>query len=393
MKKVVLFALICSTCPLCAQLFFTENFESAPSTYTPDANTVCNSTDYFTRTDGSNISANQANDYSNFEGSFYWAGESHDDVLNGSPGSCSVGNGAAVKSLVFNPIDISGLSLPDIRFSALFGGNEVSNSLEGDEFVSIEYSFDNSSFTTLMEFTPVENVPIAGRDQLCLAGNSMTCMGEAMQTFAAQFPKGANTTLYLVVTAGNNSSSEEWAIDNITLTNVAALPVEFISFRAKKVEEEIFLKWVTTVESNNEGFVIQHAIDGVKWKDIGFVAGAGAFGTEQVYTYIHANPMAGENYYRLKQIDFDGAADYSKIISILTDDVFDVQILPNPTSGLVEVTGVQAGIFHVLDSNGQLVKEGMIHDDMIEISDLPKGVYFLQIITDQHVFTRQLLKI
>src|SRR5690606_32564835 len=48
------------------------------------------------------------------------------------------------------------------------------------------------------------------------------------------------------------------------------------------------------------------------------------------YEFVHDQPVLGWNYYRLKQIDFDGKFEYSRLIPVFADDLPRVEIFPNP---------------------------------------------------------------
>ncbi|HFA51380.1 MAG TPA: VCBS repeat-containing protein, partial [Bacteroidetes bacterium] len=98
--------------------------------------------------------------------------------------------------------------------------------------------------------------------------------------------------------------------------NTTLLPVELAGFNATKKQGEAMLYWQTASEKNNEGFEIQYSINGKNWRRIGFVNGSGDYFGTKDYEYIHQNPQPGINYYRLKQLDFNGHFEYSKTVSL-----------------------------------------------------------------------------
>jgi hypothetical protein len=115
------------------------------------------------------------------------------------------------------------------------------------------------------------------------------------------------------------------------------LPVELISFTGEEEEGEVLLKWITATELNNDYFIIEHSLNGLDFVAIGEVAGAGTTTIRQNYSFIHNRPSYLNNYYRLKQVDFDGAYEYSDVIlvrinSLSDSDDFDFTMYPNPTS-------------------------------------------------------------
>ena len=78
-------------------------------------------------------------------------------------------------------------------------------------------------------------------------------------------------------------------------------------------ENIVHLHWQTATEINNHRFELEHSIDGKDFKSITTVPGAGFSSTPLNYEYTHRDPMPGINYYRLKQIDFDGTISMSQI--------------------------------------------------------------------------------
>ena len=117
------------------------------------------------------------------------------------------------------------------------------------------------------------------------------------------------------------------------------LPVELIGFNGKHDQGHNILTWQTATELNNDYFQVEHSFDGRYFESIGSVLGQGTSSTQHNYQFVHKNVKDGIHYYRLKQVDYDGQFEYSKIISIdFSND--GIIFLPNPTSGLVQINGV-----------------------------------------------------
>src|SRR5690606_1698355 len=110
------------------------------------------------------------------------------------------------------------------------------------------------------------------------------------------------------------------------------VPVELSSFSAAAVPGGVKLNWVTATEKNNRGFEIERSIDNKTFVNIAFVDGKGTTTSQTEYSYVDKNSF-GTTYYRLKQIDFDGAFEYSKVVEVnsLADLKYDLeQNYPNP---------------------------------------------------------------
>ncbi|ALO17307.1 Extracellular ribonuclease precursor [Salinivirga cyanobacteriivorans] len=93
------------------------------------------------------------------------------------------------------------------------------------------------------------------------------------------------------------------------------LPVTWKSVSAVVKDKCIDINWTTATETNNDYFSIEHSIDNDSFQQIGRVEGAGNASVLNYYSFRHNSPVSGENYYRIKQVDFNGNFDYSKIVS------------------------------------------------------------------------------
>ena len=125
------------------------------------------------------------------------------------------------------------------------------------------------------------------------------------------------------------------ALDKLRMTATLSetVPVELTDFQAKVVRDHVDLAWRTESESNNLGFEIQKSSDGVTFSRIGFVPGAGTSTLPHDYTFQDTELSRGTLYYRLKQMDTDGAFMLSDPVSVAivppSDFVLE-QNYPNP---------------------------------------------------------------
>jgi len=92
-----------------------------------------------------------------------------------------------------------------------------------------------------------------------------------------------------------------------------ALPIQLSMFEANVVQgNSVELRWKTLSEINNYGFEIQKATSPPEYTTVPnvFMEGHGTTSTPHEYSWIDSCPERG-TYYRLKQIDQDGALNYS----------------------------------------------------------------------------------
>jgi len=107
------------------------------------------------------------------------------------------------------------------------------------------------------------------------------------------------------------------------------------------------------------------------------------------YLFIDESPFHELNYYRLRQIDWNGDFEYSKTISVMnevgTDDR--IKIFPNPvTNGLIELymddkESSESISLNLYCPTGQLIKSDSCTGPLcsFDLLDLPKGIYFLSV--------------
>jgi len=161
------------------------------------------------------------------------------------------------------------------------------------------------------------------------------------------------------------------------------LPVELTYFEGKIDNAASYLSWETQAEESNDYFEVQYSTDGREFSTIGMVDGNGTTSEVQNYGYTHKDVKSTDNYYRLKQVDFDGDFEYSDII-YLKNNVSDtpVAIYPNPARELVTYDG-EAAILTFFDIQGRQVMQQPANErTTIDISTLKSGVYTIEILTN-----------
>jgi len=132
-------------------------------------------------------------------------------------------------------------------------------------------------------------------------------------------------------------------------------------------------------------------MDGFEFHSIGRVAGAGTSKTRTLYEMIDPEPAQASNYYRLRQVDFDGKIWLSKTILVTSDGLDDLAIYPNPTHG--EPIRIRSSfiekesVIELVNTLGvvlyrRYVRELPIEGNIITVEgsqSLPAGVLFLRI--------------
>jgi hypothetical protein len=135
-------------------------------------------------------------------------------------------------------------------------------------------------------------------------------------------PTGGGTytgteTFYLVMD-GNANADCEFTLSGV---NLQPLPIELISFYAKKYNNANRIFWEVASESNNDYFTIERSNGSGVWEEVGMIQGAGTTTEQRLYGFTDERFPKAMNYYRLKQTDFDGKFEYSKLISVNNSEV------------------------------------------------------------------------
>ena len=185
-------------------------------------------------------------------------------------------------------------------------------------------------------------------------------------------------------------------------TICAPLPVELSAFEVIKKEAEALLNWTTLSENNNDYFSIEWSTDGRNFEEIGQVEGAGTSTVEKNYSFEHKKPYSGINYYRLRQVDFDGEYEYSDIRYVkfeLGNNVF--TIYPNPANEQLIMRFPEELVknkfdIQIIDITGrELLKlDGYWDGGIINVplEKLLTGQYIIRLASKNKIYTKRFVK-
>ncbi|MDX1438862.1 MAG: hypothetical protein R3284_03065 [Rubricoccaceae bacterium] len=199
--------------------------------------------------------------------------------------------------------------------------------------------------------------------------------------------------LIVAFEARGGSPSGTLYLDDV-MPFVAYTPVELTSFNATVGGDEVALQWVTASETNNAGFEVQMRGGGEPdFKSLGFVEGHGTTSEVQNYQYTVNNLLPGSYSFRLKQIDFDGAFEYSDEIEA-TVSVSGSHLLtaayPNPFNpqsrfelSVAETQHVSVNVFdalgrQVLNLFDGVLEGGQTHPFLLDAGRLATGMLLIQ---------------
>lgn len=182
------------------------------------------------------------------------------------------------------------------------------------------------------------------------------------------------------------------------------VPVELTSFSASVNGANVSLNWITASETNNSGFEVERKTENSNWQRIGFVNGNGTTTEKQVYTYSDKNLSIGKYIYRLKQMDFNGTFDYSKIVEaeVIAPAKFELsQNYPNPFNPSTKISftlpqsgNVKLAIYNLLGQEIQVLvngyREAGTHNISFDAKEFNSGIYLYKIEANGLTQTRKM---
>ncbi len=258
--------------------------------------------------------------------------------------------------------------------TGLNSGNSssISLSLSGDEddaITDLLYSGGSVTMTSGANQTDVINSVLAGSNGFA----------SSLQTISTS-PTSMNWTK-----SGSSSSTIIGVILNCA--SCVPLPVDLIFFKGQATPEGNHLTWQTASEENNHGFFIEKSEDGETWEILDFIEGNGTTLVVSDYEYFDRRDVALQRlypqriYYRLKQVDFDGQYEYSEIITIISSNHQQnemISIFPNPATDYIQINSTQEdGFYQIYTYQGQSLQEGNITNNRIALQNLPNGKYLV----------------
>ncbi len=179
------------------------------------------------------------------------------------------------------------------------------------------------------------------------------------------------------------------------------LPVELKEFTATKNGKQTELNWITAFERNNEEFEVQRSTDKENYTVITTVRGQGNSEGDVFYKAFDDSPVAGVNYYRLKQIDTDGKFEYSDVKSVEFSPEISVNIYPSLVQNGEQITFEIKGIsntdftFSVTDIAGKLIEKGTVSrfsdSYVFSTTDLSSGVYIVDLSDKTQTFSQKVV--
>jgi hypothetical protein len=182
-------------------------------------------------------------------------------------------------------------------------------------------------------------------------------------------------------------------IDARFLLAIENLPVELGNFTGSAVDGGVELQWTTLSETDNSGFQVQQKREG-EFQDVSaaFVEGAGTTNQPQEYSFRVKDVGVGKHTFRLKQVDLDGAPEYSDEVTVQVglDGNYALNAYPNPVSerarvdfSVKESQDVTVELYNTLGQRVRVIHQGSIPSNQmksvqVSAEGLASGLYIVR---------------
>lgn len=240
--------------------------------------------------------------------------------------------------------------------------------------VDVTFYYTEEEFNVMQVLDPSIFTPL----DLQIAKEDGSCQSMASVDYTVV--SVANGGIY----GGGNDVYVSFEVDSFSdffgFSASSALPVTWTTGLRSNINDknQVVLNWSSSTHINHDYFEVQHSIDNRTYTRI--YKDENNYGLEnQNHQYIHANPESGTNYYRIKQVDFDGSYDFSNITSANVDS--HVLIFPNPFNDKLTIEGNGISEVTIYNMLGELVYSKKIEGDItdVDLSHLEQSMYILDL--------------
>ena len=235
----------------------------------------------------------------------------------------------------------------------------------GYDQISVGGSFSHGSLTVAFGYTPLNNQAFTLVDAASYSGSLSS----------------------LTVSPGSLTVDYDRNTGTLTILD-GGLPVEWLGFRGIAEQGYVQLEWETASETNNMGFEVERSLDTEDWEKISFLEGKGESNSISTYRFQDRNPVIGRNYYRIKQLDFDGKFSFSSLIEVNYNlsPSQEIKLFPNPAQDIlsIEDANLHPQNIKIFNLSGQEVNDRVnirrttASKIEVYVEKLPRGMYILQ---------------
>jgi hypothetical protein len=190
-------------------------------------------------------------------------------------------------------------------------------------------------------------------------------------------------------------------VPNIYLAAPSILPVKLLSFTATPKDKQVLVEWSATNEVKSKYYVVERSADGRNFTTIKTVDDKGNTGGINKYAITDKQPLDGISYYRLKQVDVDGAFVYSELKPVRFNKAKQLIIYPNPAADFVKlelpgstdnltitISNIEGKLLY--HGKGSLAKLNTAVNSLLP--NLKPGYYHVELTDKEGAYKAQLIK-
>ncbi len=177
------------------------------------------------------------------------------------------------------------------------------------------------------------------------------------------------------------------------------LPVTITNFTGESTDAVNHLSWNTETEINSQTFFIERSVNGTDFTDIGAINAAGYSTQLLSYDFYDRSPWPGTNYYRLREVDYNGINTYSGVITVMSAGAL-VGVYPNPThNGVISISCQEEegeNIFIVISNSYgqeiyslQEILNGSIETRSVTLPR--KGIYYVNVKSGNTIISQKVV--
>lgn len=370
----------------------------ASFTYTQDFDGLANSGTGNTWTDNTTIAgwyanrvAYNASTGSSNTGAMYSFGATSDTERSlGSVGSGGTGTVYYGVRLVNNTgATISQLTISYFGEQWRNGGNAATQDL------TFSYQIGATSLTT-GTWTDVVDLsftsPIATATASALDGNDAANRTQLMLALVLNLDAGQEVW-FRWQDLNDTGNDHGLSIDDFNISAVV-LPVSFAAVKAYTASDGIDILFSTAEEINNDHFIVERSEDGHTFDALATIESKSSSEKILHYEYKDTMPIFGINYYRIKQVDYDGKYSYSQVVkshfNTSRPDLFIFEM-----QGLMTIKSSKSidkvGVYNI---SGQPIYMSQPASDSweMDVMDWPPGMYLVQVSSQGHTIQTKIVK-
>ena len=302
-------------------------------------------------------------------------------ITNGSTSLSLTGSSNTVSEVV---ISYDPTTILNGSFENIFPNGSSNPSAD-----SIKLNFTSSSSSTFtlngIVFT-VNRVVITGTNYIRFSrnGTTMTTAQAEMLLDALMYANTATppSLSYRELFIGVRETSFTTPLASFIINEICILPMEWIDFQVKSTanSNQLQLNWKIVENRVHKGYFIEYSYNGNTWEDLGYVNGNGRTDGEASYSYTMGKVFSGTVFFRVKQLEMNGSANYSIVKKVNLNSAIDLKVWPNPATDIIQInTGNKTGKASIIDASGRIIKSIALSAGInrISVSDLNRGLYMV----------------